>query len=160
MVRLFPPIAPTVSLDPFTSPIVAAQVPVSFVFTGSATSSQAPIAVVQYKVEGGQFANAVNVSGNWSQFSITLPLPPTAGGPDHVLTVRAIDTFGTTGEISQAVRGPARAADRGAAGQRHHVHRRADDIVDHQLDAARAAVHAMPTSAPARARACSIRCGC
>ena len=71
-------------------------------FTGSATSSQAPIAVVQYKVEGGQFANAVNVSGNWSQFSIRLPLPPTAGGPDHVLTIRAIDTFGTTGEISKS----------------------------------------------------------
>ena len=37
--------------------------------------------VVQYKVEGGQFANAVNVSGNWSQFRITLPLPPTAARP-------------------------------------------------------------------------------
>ena len=71
-------------------------------FVGSATSPQAPIAVVQYKVEGGQFANAVNVSGNWSQFNIRLPLPPTAGGPDHVLTIRAIDTFGTTGEISKS----------------------------------------------------------
>ena len=102
MVRLIPPIAPTVNLNPFTSPIVAAQVPVPFVFTGSATSAQAPISVVQYKVEGGQFANAVNVSGNWSQFRITLPLPPTAGGPDHALTVRAIDTFGTTGEITRS----------------------------------------------------------
>ena len=102
MVRLIPPIAPTMNLNPFTSPIVAAQVPVPFVFIGSATSSQAPISVVQYKVEGGQFANAVNVSGNWSQFSITLPLPPTAGGPDHALTVRAIDTFGTTGEITRS----------------------------------------------------------
>ena len=78
------------------------KVPVDFMFMGSATSSQAPIAVVQYKVEGGQFVNAVNVSGNWSQFSIPLPLPPTAGGPDHVLTVRAIDTFGTVGEISKS----------------------------------------------------------
>ena len=101
MVRLIPPIAPTIGLAPFTSPIVASQVPVDFMFTGSATSHQAPIAVVQYKVEGGQFANAVNVSGNWSQFNIRLPLPPTAGGPDHVLTIRAIDTFGTTGEISK-----------------------------------------------------------
>ncbi len=102
MVRLLPPVAPTVNLGPFTSPIVAAQVPADFMFTGSAFSPQAPIQVVQYKVEGGQFANAVNVSGNWSQFSIRLPLPPTAGGPDHVLTVRAIDTFGTIGEISRS----------------------------------------------------------
>jgi hypothetical protein len=101
MVRLFPPIAPAVNLAPFTSPIVAAEVPVGFAFTGSATSPQAPISVVQYKVEGGEFANAVNVSGNWSQFRIVLPLPPTTGGPDHVLTVRAFDTFGTIGEITK-----------------------------------------------------------
>jgi hypothetical protein len=103
MVRLLPPIAPTVNINPFTSPVVAAQVPVDFMFTGSATSPQAPIQVVQYKVEGGEFANAVNVSGNWSPFSIRLPLPPTAGGPDHVLTIRAIDTFGITGEISKSI---------------------------------------------------------
>lgn len=103
MVRLIPPIAPTISVAPFPSPIVAAQVPVDFMFTGSAFSSQAPIAVVQYKVEGGEFVNAVNVSGNWSQFNIRLPVPPTAGGPDHVLTIRAIDTFGTTGEISRPI---------------------------------------------------------
>ena len=41
-----------------------------------------------------------NVSGNWSQFRIMLPLPPTTPGNDHTLTIRAIDTFGTTGEIS------------------------------------------------------------
>ena len=82
----------------------AAQMPVSFAFTGSATSPQAPIQVVQYKVEGGQFANAVNVSGNWSQFRITLPLPPTTPGqPTTRSPIRAIDTFGTTGEISQPV---------------------------------------------------------
>ena len=101
MVRLIPPIAPTIGLAPFASPIVVPQVPVDFMFTGSASSVQAPIAVVQYKVEGGEFANAVNVSGNWSQFTIRLPLPPTAGGPDHVLTIRAFDTFGTVGEISK-----------------------------------------------------------
>ena len=103
MVRLFPAIAPTVILNPFASPIVAAQMPVPFVFTGSATSPQAPIVAVQYKVEGGQFANAVNVSGNWSQWRITLPLPPTAPGRDHTLTVRATDIFGTVGEISKPI---------------------------------------------------------
>lgn len=100
MVRLFPAILPTVNIAAFPSPIVAAQMPVGFMFVGSATSPQAPIQVVQYQVEGGQFANAVNLSGNWSQFRITLPLPPTAPGNDHTLTVRAIDTFGTTGQIS------------------------------------------------------------
>ena len=99
--RLIPPITPTIGLDPFTSPIVTPQVPAPFVFMGSASSPQAKIQRVQYKVEGGEFANAVDVSGNWSRFSITLPLPPTAGGPDHVLTIRAIDTFGTTGEIAR-----------------------------------------------------------
>jgi hypothetical protein len=103
MVRLFPAVTPTISLSPFASPIVAANMPVSFAFVGSATSPQAPIQVVQYKVEGGQFANAVNITGNWSQFRITLPLPPTPPDQPHKLTIRAIDTFGTTGEISQPV---------------------------------------------------------
>jgi hypothetical protein len=103
MVRLFPAVIPTISLSPFASPIVAANMPVSFAFVGSATSPQAPITVVQYKVEGGQFANAVNLTGNWSQFRITLPLPPTAPDQPHTLTIRAIDTFGTTGEINQPV---------------------------------------------------------
>ena len=103
MVRLMPAFPPTINLNPVPSPIVAPQVPLDFVFVGSATSPQAPIQVVQYKVEGGQFANAVNTSGNWSQFTIRLPLPPTAGGADHVLTIRAIDTFGTTGEISKSI---------------------------------------------------------
>ena len=102
MVRLFPAIAPTITLNPFTSPMVAGQVPVDFTFVGSATSPQAPIQLVQYKIEGGQFANAVNMTGNWSQFSIRLPLPPTADRPDHVLTIRAIDTFGTVGEFTKS----------------------------------------------------------
>ena len=102
MVRLYPPIAPTINLGPFPSPIVAAEMPVPYAFVGSATSPQAPIQLVQYKVEGGTFANAVNVSGNWSQFQIALPLPPTAPGNDHILTIRAVDTYGTTGEISKS----------------------------------------------------------
>jgi hypothetical protein len=100
MVRLFPPVAPTIGLSPFPSPIVARELPLRFAFEGSATSPQAPIRIVQYKVEGGEFATATNVSGNWSQFRIILPLPPTLPGHDHTLTIRAIDTFGTTGEIS------------------------------------------------------------
>src|SRR5262245_40186391 len=79
VVRLIPAIAPTVVLNPFASPIVAGAVPMNFAFVGSATSPQSPIQVVQYKVEGGQFANAVNltpVTTPWSQFQITLPLPP------------------------------------------------------------------------------------
>jgi len=103
MVRLFPAIPPNIGLSPFASPIIAREMPVSFAFEGFATSPQAPIVVVQYKVEGGQFANAVNVSGNWSQFRIILPLPPTTAGNDHTLTIRATDTFGTTGEISTPI---------------------------------------------------------
>src|SRR5262245_37359294 len=100
VVRLVPAITPTINLTPFASPIIAAELPLNFAFRGSATSPQAPIVVVQYKVEGGEFANAVNESFNWSQFRIVLPLPPTTPGNDHTLTIRAIDTFGTTGEIS------------------------------------------------------------
>ena len=105
MVQLKPAIKPTVRLSPFASPIVGAQLPVYFVFTGSATSPQgAAIRLVQYKVENGQFANAVpDVSGNWSQWRITLPLPPTAAGKPHTLTIRATDEFGTVSDdgISQ-----------------------------------------------------------
>ncbi len=103
MVRLFPPVAPTISLGPFATPIVARELPLRFAFQGSATSPQAPISVVQYKVEGGAFANAENVTGNWAQFRIILPLPPTTPGNEHTLTIRAIDTFGTTGEIAVPV---------------------------------------------------------
>lgn len=108
VVRLLPAVTPTVQLDAFPSPIVSAQVPVHFAFTGSATSPQAPIVLVQYKVENGQFANAVNVSGNWSQFRITLPLPPTAADQDHTLTLRATDSFGTVGEMSTSFKVEAR----------------------------------------------------
>ena len=100
MVRLFPPVAPTISLAPIPSPIVARELPLRFAFVGSATSPQAPIAIVRYKVEGGEFATATNLSGNWSQFQVILPLPPTLPGHDHALTIRASDTFGTTGEIT------------------------------------------------------------
>jgi hypothetical protein len=100
VVRLFPAVAPTISLAPFPSPIVARELPLRFAFVGSATSPQAPIGIVRYKVEGGEFATATNLSGNWSQFQIILPLPPTLPGRDHTLTIRASDTFGTTGEIS------------------------------------------------------------
>jgi hypothetical protein len=103
MVRLFPAVAPSIGLTPFASPIVAQELPVRFAFDGSATSPQAPVRLVQYKVESGEFANATNVSGNWSQFRIILPLPPTTPGHDHTLTIRAIDTFGTTGELSVPV---------------------------------------------------------
>jgi hypothetical protein len=101
VVQLPPAIAPTVTVNDFASPIVAAQLPISFTFTGSAASPQAVIQLVQYKVENGQFANAINVSGNWSQWEVTLPLPPTAPGKDHVLTISATDQYGTVGEMSQ-----------------------------------------------------------
>src|SRR5262252_8355182 len=48
MVRLPSAIVPTINPSPFTSPIVAPTLPLGFVFTGSATSPQAPIVVVQY----------------------------------------------------------------------------------------------------------------
>src|SRR5688572_12825766 len=73
MLRLFPPIAPSIGLAPFTSPIVARELPLRFAFEGTASSPQAPIQLVQYKVEGGEFANAINVNGNWSPFRIILP---------------------------------------------------------------------------------------
>ena len=89
MVR-HPTIPPTRHAStPFRSPIVDHAVPVDFVFTGSARGRpSAKSRSVQYKVEGGQFANAVNVSGNWSQFDISCRcrLPPAAC---TTLTIRA-----------------------------------------------------------------------
>lgn len=96
-VRLPAPIQPDVSIDNVASPIVASQLPLSFAFNGSASSVQAPIQRVQYKVKGGQLANAVNLTSNWSRWRVTLPLP----SGTHTLTVRAVDRYGTFREVSR-----------------------------------------------------------
>jgi hypothetical protein len=100
-VRLPQPIPPTVTLDAFPMPIVAAQMPVEFVFTGSAESALLPIQRVQYQVLPGAYAefahDAVNVSGDWSRFSVTLPLPPTAPGHELSLALIATDSAGAVG---------------------------------------------------------------
>ena len=97
---------------------------------------------MQYKVEGGQFANAVNVSGNWSQFRITLPLPPTTPGQPTTRSrfARSI-TFGTTGEISKPFAVQPQPPIVVPPGSEDDALRRADHLVDHELDAPRAAVH-------------------
>lgn len=100
-VRLLPAFPLALGIDNFADPIVAAQMPAMFQFTGSASGPQGAITRVQYQVENGQFNNAVNVSGNWSQWRVMLPLPPTAPGKEHVLTIRATDQWGTVGEISK-----------------------------------------------------------
>lgn len=103
VVRLLAAFPLNLTIDDFASPIVAAQLPVSYAFTGSASGPQGAIQLVQYKVENGQFANAVDVSGNWSQWRVILPLPPTTPDKDHVLTIRATDQWGTVGEISKHI---------------------------------------------------------
>ena len=102
-VRLLAAFPLNLSIADFPSPIVADQLPLSYAFTGSASGPQGAIQLVQYKVENGQFANAINMSGNWSQWKVVLPLPPTAPGKDHVLTIRATDQWGTVGELSKNI---------------------------------------------------------
>ena len=134
-------------------------VPLRFAFEGSATSPQAPIRIVQYKVEGGEFANADNVSGNWSQFRIILPLPPTTPGHDHTLTIRAVDTFGTTGEVSIPVvvqPDPPIVVPPGSKTTFSGAPTTSRSPAGRDSNRSRP----MRTSARARVRASSIRCGC
>jgi hypothetical protein len=100
MVRLMPAFPPTIVISPIPTPIVAPQVPLMYTFSGTASAPQGPLASIQYKVEKGQFANAINVNGNWTQWKVSLPLPPTTTGHDHVLTLRATDVWGTMAEVN------------------------------------------------------------
>ena len=97
-VQLPGPIPPVLTVDAINSPIIAAQLPKTITFTGTASSVQAPMLLVQYTVEGsGGLPSAVNTSGNWATWSVTLPVPP----GQHTLTVRAIDRFGTAQHTSR-----------------------------------------------------------
>lgn len=104
--QLPPAIPPLVSINSFASPIVAERLPVSFTFEGTASSPQATLLQnVQYRVESGPFFSTKNLSGDWSRWSVSLPLPPTPDGREHVLSVRAIDRFGViSGEVSSRFR--------------------------------------------------------
>lgn len=97
VVRMPAPIAPNVAINTFSSPILAAQMPVSITFTGTSSGVQSAVARVQYKVENGEFFDAVKVGGSWAQWKVTLPVAP----GDHVLMVRAIDGYGTIGSVQR-----------------------------------------------------------
>jgi len=95
-VQLPGPIAPNLTIAPIDSPVIAAQLPITMTFTGSAIGHDAPISLVQYYVEGwppgsAAFYSPTNTGGNWASWSLALPVPP---GP-HTLTFRAMDRFGT-----------------------------------------------------------------
>ena len=106
MVRLTPAIAPTVRLNPFASPIVAAQVPVDFVFTGSATSPQAadPAGAVQ----GREWPSRARVKRERRQRERRLVAVEdhAAAAADlarqgHTLTIRATDNSGPTANLEE-----------------------------------------------------------
>ena len=99
LVRLPARIAPNITINNLPATLNTAQLPFTFTVQGSASGVQAAVQTVQYKVEGGQFANAVNPSGNWSSWSTTVPLPPGT----HTITARATDGYGTVGETSKSI---------------------------------------------------------
>ncbi len=99
-----PPVLPTLTVNPISSPIVAAQLPQLTTFTGTAVGNDAPLLILQYYVEGwpagsSAFYSPVNTGVNWSTWRVTLPLPP----GQHTLTVRATDRFATATEESRAL---------------------------------------------------------
>lgn len=54
----------------FTSPVTAETLPYPFRISGTAGNST----LVQYKIDGGAFANVDNLKGDWSEWSKTIPL--------------------------------------------------------------------------------------
>jgi hypothetical protein len=93
-----PPVPPTLTITPIASPIVTDDLPVTFKIAGSAAGNDAPIMVVQYAVEGwleGPYS-VINTGGNYASWSITLAAPP----GQHLLTVNALDRFGTTASLA------------------------------------------------------------
>ena len=120
MVRLFPAIPPTIGSEP-----------VRVADRRAADAGQLCVRGIRNEPAGAHPAGAVQgrrrpvrQRGERKRQLVAvphhvLPLPPTtAANEPHTLTIRAIDTFGTTGEISHADRRPAAAADRRSARSR------------------------------------------
>ena len=91
-VRLPARIPPNLTFASYPSPIRASQLPLSFTFSGTASGVQRPVSRVQYAVEGSPYFDAQNPAGNWSQWSVTLPLPP----GERTITLKATDGYGTS----------------------------------------------------------------
>ena len=102
-VQLPAPRPPTLTIAPINSPVIAAQLPVTTTFTGTAVGQDAPISLVQYYVEGwppgsAAFYSPTNTGGNWASWSLALPVPP----GQHTITFRAMDRFGTVKEEARS----------------------------------------------------------
>src|SRR5262245_52324601 len=98
-----PPVPPTLTVNPISSPIIAQQLPLTMTFSGTAVGNDAPLSIMQYYVAGwppgsSAFYTPVNTGVNWSTWRVTLPVPP---GP-HTITFRAMDRFGSVKEESRS----------------------------------------------------------
>jgi hypothetical protein len=95
-------VVPVVTLNPFRSPVAIKQSPQVFTLSGTASEpGGAPYGVqqVQFQVGSGPLILAMNPSGNWSQWSANLLLPP----GDHAITVRATDPFGSVTTVQRTL---------------------------------------------------------
>ena len=140
MVRLLPPIAPTIGLAPFTSPIVASQVPrrlhVHRIGDKSAGADRGRA------IQGRR--RPVRERGQRQRQLVAVQHPAAVAADRRRSRSRAHHSRdrhvrNRRRDLEVLRRSPA-AANRRSARQRHDLHRRADHVVDHELDAARAAV--------------------
>lgn len=101
-----PTVHPTLTINPIVSPQVTDNLPTTLTISGSAVGHDAPISVVQYAIvadgAGNPTGTVVNNGGNYSSWSVTLPVPP----GQHRLMFTAWDGFGNgrQAELSFEVR--------------------------------------------------------
>jgi hypothetical protein len=100
-----PPMPPELRLAAIASPIVTDDLPKTIRFSGTSTPHDAPMSLVQYMVDGGtsqQFPTVHDDGGNFTNWSVTLPVPPGV----HSVMFRGMDRLGSTnvgGDLRQTV---------------------------------------------------------
>ncbi|MGI8334824.1 hypothetical protein ACRYCC_33140 [Actinomadura scrupuli] len=93
---------PTVTLDPFTSPVTVSSLPFQFLLTGKTPGAQSGVTKVEYAVVNGPSGVAENTGpgGDWSTWRAVVNLPTTG---TFQFTVTATDSRGGTASASSAI---------------------------------------------------------
>jgi hypothetical protein len=95
---------PTVTLDPYTNPLVAQQLPATLQLTGKTSGAASGVTSVAFAVPAlGTTGQAIDTApnGDWSTWSAAIPFTTTGDGIDF--TVTATDARGGTGSASAKI---------------------------------------------------------
>jgi hypothetical protein len=87
---------PDLTVEHFDQEVIAATLPYRLNLRGTAGDVGSGVASVQFRLDGGAFANVDNLSGDWSQWAKAIDLP--AG--QHHLTIQATDGLGNVASQS------------------------------------------------------------